>query len=233
MRVLSLASIMVTRVIRPIGRARLTLALAAGLGLLSAASACDKMPLLAPGGTVITIFPASTTVSLNGEIEIVATVIENGTTSTPPTTPTPPTNGGGTTNPPATPTTTATSGAGTPVQNGTLVSFTTTIGRVEPREARTQNGEVRVRFVAGGQSGTAIITAYSGGASGRLENFRGGTAAAQRVVVTATPQTLGPAGGTTEVQARVEDTTGQGLAGVPVHFTADTGQLNPSTATTD
>ncbi|HZB26831.1 MAG TPA: hypothetical protein VE379_11890, partial [Vicinamibacterales bacterium] len=61
------------------------------------------MPLLAPGGTVITIFPASTTVSLNGEIEIVATVIENGTTSTPPTTPTPPTNGGGTTNPPATP----------------------------------------------------------------------------------------------------------------------------------
>ena len=205
---------MVTRVIRPIGRARLTLALAAGLGLLSAASACDKMPLLAPGGTVITIFPASTTVSLNGEIEIVATVIENGTTSTPPATPTPPTNGGGTTNPPATPNTTATSGAGTPVQNGTLVSFTTTIGRVEPREARTQNGEVRVRFVAGGQSGTAIITAYSGGASGRLENLRVGTAAAERVVVTATPQTLGPAGGTT-------------------NFTADTGQLNPSTATTD
>jgi hypothetical protein len=31
----------------------------------------------------------------------------------------------------------------------------------------------------------------------------------------------------------VEDTTGQGLAGVPVNFTADTGQLNPSTATTD
>ena len=37
------------------------------------------------------------------------------------------------------------------MQNGTLVSFTTTIGRIEPREARTQNGEVRVRFVAGGQ----------------------------------------------------------------------------------
>lgn len=220
---------MVTRFNRS---ARLALALAAGFGLLAAASACDKMPLLAPGGTVITIFPASTTVSLNGEIEIVATVIENGTTTTPPTTPTTPGNGG-TNNPPATPTTTATSGAGTPVQNGTLVSFTTTIGRIEPREARTQNGEVRVRFFAGGQSGTAIITAYSGGASGRLENLRVGTAAAERVVVTATPQTLGPAGGTTEVQARVEDTTGQGLAGVPVNFIADSGQLNPSTATTD
>ena len=41
------------------------------------------MPLLAPGGTVITIFPAATTVPLNGQVEIVATVIENGTTQTP------------------------------------------------------------------------------------------------------------------------------------------------------
>lgn len=222
---------MVTQLNRSARRARLALALITGLSLLPAASACDKMPLLAPGGTVITIFPASTTVALNGEMEIVATVIENGTTTTP-ATPTTPSNGTTPTTP-STPSTTSTSGAGTPVQNGTLVSFTTTIGRIEPREARTQNGEVRVRFIAGGQSGTATITAYSGGASGRLENLRVGTAAAERVVVTATPQTLGPAGGTTEVQARVEDTTGQGLPGVPVNFIADSGQLNPSTATTD
>jgi hypothetical protein len=119
------------------------------------------------------------------------------------------------------------------VQNGTLVSFTTTIGRIEPREARTQNGEVRVRFMAGGQSGTAIITAYSGGASGKLENLKVGTAAVERLVVTAAPQTLGPAGGTSTIEARVEDATGQGLAGVPVNFIADAGQLSTSTATTD
>ena len=41
------------------------------------------MPLLAPSGSVITIFPTATTVPLNGEVEIVATVIENGTTQTP------------------------------------------------------------------------------------------------------------------------------------------------------
>ena len=41
-------------------------------------SACDKVPLLAPAGTVITIFPVNTTVPVNGEVEIVATVIENG-----------------------------------------------------------------------------------------------------------------------------------------------------------
>jgi hypothetical protein len=206
-----------------------------GLAFISSFSACDKMPLLAPGGTVITIFPASTTVPLNGEIEIVATVIENGTTAAPPTTP--PTNGNQNGQPtpgqPTTTTGTSSTGAGTPVQNGTLVSFTTTIGRIEPREARTQNGEVRVRFMAGGQSGTAIITAYSGGASGKLENLKVGTAAAERIVVTAAPQTLPPNGGTSEIQARVEDVTGQGLAGVAVNFVADAGQLSASTATTD
>jgi hypothetical protein len=208
---------------------RIAPAAAVLLGLISLLSACDKMPLLAPSGTVITIFPTSTTVPLNGEVEIIATVIENGTTAT---APTPPTNGGNTTPPPTT-TGTSNTGAGTPVQNGTLVSFTTTIGRIEPREARTQNGEVRVKFLSGGQSGTAIITAYSGGASGKLENLKVGTAAVERVLVTASPQTLGPSGGTAEVQARVEDVTGAGLAGVPVNFVADAGQLNPSTATTD
>jgi len=205
--------------------------IALGVLLMMLAAACDKVPLLAPSGTVITIFPASTTVALNSEVEIVATVIENGTTAAPPSTGTP-TNGTPTTGTPTTGTS-STSGAGTPVQNGTLVSFTTTIGRIEPREARTRNGEVRVRFIAGGQSGTAVITAYSGGASGKIENLKVGTAAVERVLVTATPQTLGPAGGTSEVAARVEDINGAGLPGISVNFVADTGQLNPATAVTD
>ena len=196
---------------------------------MSLALACDKVPLLAPTGSVITIFPAATTVPTNGEIEIVATVIEQGVTAAPPTTP-----GTGTPTTPTTgTTTTSSSGAGTPVQNGTVVSFTTTLGRIEPSEARTQNGQVRVKFIAGPQSGTATITAFSGGASGKLENLRIGTAAAERVLVTATPQALGCTGGTSEIAARVEDTSGAGISGVPVNFTTTTGQLNPATATTD
>ena len=223
---------MVTQVLNSRRISRTALPLLAACALISAASACDKMPLLAPSGTVITIFPASTTVALNGETEIVATVIENGTTATTP----PPGTGNGTGNGTGTgtgTTTTSSSGAGTPVQNGTLVSFTTTIGRIEPREARTQNGEVRVKFFSGGQSGTAIITAYSGGATGRLENLKVGTAAVERLIATASQQTLGPAGGSTEVQARVEDATGAGLPGIPVQFVADAGQLSASTAVTD
>lgn len=181
--------------------------------------------MLAPAGTVITLFPTATTIPANGSTEIVATVIENGTTATPP----PPTGGNG-----ATPGTTSGSpGAGTPVQNGTLVSFTTTLGRIEPAEARTQNGQVRVKFIASGQSGQATITAFSGGASGRLENLLVGSAAAERVLVSASPQTLGPAGGTAQITARVEDTSGAGLVGIPVTFTTSAGQLSASSAITD
>ncbi len=200
------------------------------LALLAAASACDKVPLLAPTGSVISLFPAANSVPLNGTVEIVVTVIENGVAATPTPTPTP---GTGTTTTPTTTTTTTRAGAGTPVQNGTLVSFTTTLGTIEPREARTQNGEVRVRFSAQGQSGLATITAFSGGASAKLENLKIGSAAAERLLVSASPQTLGPSGGTAVVSARVEDTSGAGVPGVVVTFTSDAGQLSASSATTD
>ena len=201
--------------------------LAAALGaitILSFALSCDKVPLLAPTGSVISLFATANTVPLNGEIEIVANVIENGVTQS----------GSGTTGTPGTTTTgTTTPGAGTPVQNGTLVSFTTTIGRIEPSEARTNNGQVRVKFISGGQSGTATITAFSGGASGKLENLKVGSAGVERVLISASPQTLGPGGGTSTISARVEDISGTGLAGIPVTFTTDAGTLSPSSSTTD
>src|SRR5690349_20189856 len=195
MRVFFLASPMVPHMKR-------LLAGFAVLGLTAAVSltsACDKVPLLAPSGSVISIFATANTVPLNGDIEIVANVIENGTTQTTPTTPT---GGTGTPTTPTTGTTSTTSaGAGTPVQNGTLVSFTTTIGRIEPSESRTSNGQVRVRFFAGGSSGTATITAFSGGASGKLENLKVGSAAVERVIVSASPQTLSPGGGNSPITA--------------------------------
>ena len=206
----------------------------ANIATLAFVSACDKVPLLAPTGSVITLFATSDTVPINGEIEIVATVIENGAAAPPtsPTTPTTPTTPGQTPTP-TTPTTTTRAGAGTPVQNGTLVSFTTTIGRIEPREARTHNGEVRVKFIASGQSGTARITAFSGGAVGTIENLRVGSAAAERVLLTASPQSLCGTGGTTQIAARVENTSGSPVPGVPVSFTSDNGTLSASSAVTD
>jgi len=60
---------------------------------------------------------------------------------------------------------TVTEEAGTPVQNGTLVSFTTTLGHLQPTEARTTNGQATVKLVADGVSGTATVSAFSGGAT--------------------------------------------------------------------
>ena len=55
--------------------------------------------------------------------------------------------------------------AGTPVHDGTVVRFTTTLGRVEPEEAKTRDGVARATFSAGGTPGTAKVTASSGAAA--------------------------------------------------------------------
>lgn len=132
--------------------------------------------------------------------------------------------------------------AGTAVQNGTTVVFTSDFGRMDPAEAQTQNGRATVRFVASGQSGSARVNAFSGAAStsggttsGALTLLVGG-AAAGRIVARAEPPTIPQAGGTTQVFANVADTNGNPLSGAPVTFTiggtTGTGVLgSPSTVT--
>jgi adhesin/invasin len=178
---------------------------------------CDKVPLLAPTGAAISLIPQATSVSLNSEITIVAVVMENGQQF------------GGSGSGGAV---TGRVGAGTPVQNGTVITFTTSLGRIEPSEARTHDGQATVRLVTGTASGSATVTAFSGGASSSL-TLKVGTAAAGRVTVTTTPQAVGASGGSVTVQASVTDTDGGALAGVPVTFSTDKGSISPSTATTD
>src|SRR5574338_373038 len=118
MRLLSLTAIMVTRSLRLVSCAVFAAALALGI------AACDKMPLVAPTGTVITLFANNTVLAVDGSIEITAYAIAGGAQ---------PSTGGGTTGGTGGTTTGAgaTPGQGTPVHNGTRISFTTTLGRVE------------------------------------------------------------------------------------------------------
>ena len=128
---------------------------------------------------------------------------------------------------------TVTEKPGTPVQNGTLVTFTTTLGRIEPSEARTNNGRVTVRLTADGRSGTAKVTAISGGAkNGELEIPIGG-AATDNLVLRAEPSSVGQFGGTVQLIASVRDASGNGLLGIPVTFASTAGTLSASTVTTD
>src|SRR5436309_6475089 len=81
------------------------------------ASGCQKVPLLAPTGSTITLTASTTALPVNGTTQLIAQVIE---------------------------------ASGTPPHTGTQVSFTTTLGTIEPADAQTDaNGRVVVTFKAG------------------------------------------------------------------------------------
>jgi adhesin/invasin len=129
--------------------------------------------------------------------------------------------------------------AGTFVQNGTVVTFTTTLGTLEPAEARTQNGKATVRLHAGTRSGTATVRAVSGSATGSGEEASNqvtiaiGGAAAGRVAISANPTNVSATGGSSVVTAIVFDTSGNRIPGVPVSFTTTAGSLSTAVANSD
>lgn len=165
-----------------------------------ASVACDKVPLLAPTQSTITLTTSTTSVPINGVVEVSASVTEP---------------------------------SGTPVQNGTFVTFTSSFGTIEPQEARTTGGRATVQFKAGTQSGKAQIGAFSGASRATQVEILVGGAAAAKVLVRADPQSVPATGGTTTIAATIVDASGNTLSGVPVTFTATAGQLLPGQVVTD
>ncbi len=173
------------------------LVLALAFGILSG---CERMSLVSPTGSTITLTINKTSVPINGTAEVTASVIES---------------------------------AGTPVQNGTVVTFTSSFGIIDPREARTNGGTARVTFT-GTQSGTAKIGAFSGGAKTVADlEVKVGGAAAETVKVRAEPPTIPQVGGAAQIIVTVADVSGNPLPNAPVLFTTDNGSLNPGAGTTD
>ncbi len=188
----------------------------AGLCLAAVlAVACDKVPLFAPSQSTITLTAGQRVLALNTSVEITAVVVEP---------------------------------SGTPVQNGTAVRFSTTLGRVDPVEVETRNGVATATFHAGSTSGLAEVRAISGGAGGttpaagnganataatNVVTFTIGAAAADTVTIRANPSSVPPSGGTVEVNAIVLDATGQGVAGIPVTFSATRGTLSNIVSTSN
>jgi adhesin/invasin len=162
--------------------------------------ACDKMSLVSPTGSTITLTINKTSVPINGTAEVTAAVIES---------------------------------AGTPVQNGTVVTFTSSFGTIDPREARTEGGTARVIFT-GTQSGTAKIGAFSGGAKTAAElEVKVGAAAAETLKLRAEPPSIPAAGGSSQITVTVADVSGSPLPNAPVAFTTTNGNLSVGSATTD
>jgi adhesin/invasin len=137
---------------------------------------------------------------------------------------------------------TVTEEAGTPVQNGTLVTFTTTLGRLDPTSAETTNGQATVKFFADGLSGTATVSAFSGGATSGSGAGAGnaatvtislGGAAADNIIVHAEPSSVPLSGGTAAIIAQVRDASGNGLPNVLVVFSTTAGSLQFPSVSTD
>lgn len=168
------------------------------------AASCEKVPLVAPTGSIITLTAGTRVLGATSSTVITATVIE---------------------------------AAGTPPHSGTHITFTTTLGRIEPSVVETNAaGLATVTFFGNGSNGTAIVSATSGGAStgtaGALQ-IALGSAAVGFVTLAADPSTLPSTGGTSKVTAIVVDTNGNALSGVPVTFTTSAGSLSTSLIATD
>lgn len=179
------------------------------------AVACDKVPLLAPTNSTITLSASARVLPTGGSTGLTAFVTES---------------------------------SGTPVQNGTTVRFTTSLGTVDPAETQTTNGIAVARFVAGVSSGIAEVRAISGGATGGTGTGTGtgtattsgnvvtitiGAAAVNAITLRANPSSVGPSGGPVELVATVVGESGNGLSGIPVTFTSDQGVLTAQSAPTD
>ena len=183
-------------------RASALAVLVLGSALLTAA--CERVPLLAPSGSTITLTSSATALPANGSADLIAQVIE---------------------------------ASGTPPHSGTQVTFTTNLGSVQPSYAETDTaGRVFVKYVAGAGSGTATITAISGGVSASGTNaikIAVGSAAAGRVAVNASPTLIPSLGGSAVISATVFDINATPLSGVPVSFATTTGSLDSVMVITD
>ncbi len=129
---------------------------------------------------------------------------------------------------------TVTENGGTLVHNGTLVTFTTTLGTMDPPEARTHNGQVTVRLRTSTQSGVAVVQAFSGGIqSGDELEISVGAASVDAIVLSPLPSTVPGTGGTVTLLAVVVDEVGNGVPGIPVTFVASQGTLSASRVLTN
>src|SRR4051812_44383089 len=201
MRIKMVMVSMISRLHRP---SAVTAVSAVLLGFALITTACERVPLLAPSGSTITMTASATALPTNGSTDIVAQVIEAG---------------------------------GTPPHSGTLISFTTNLGSVQPSQAETDiSGQVRVRFNAGGASGSATITAISGGVSASGTNaikILIGSAGVGRGNMGANPTLVPTQGGTSGITAVVIDGKGKPPGHVPGSFSTTAGSLNDTVVNSD
>lgn len=174
--------------------------------LVSAAIAgsCEKVPLLAPSGSTITLTASTNAMPANGTADIIAQVLEPAGT--------PPHSGTHVIF-------TTTLGSMQPSEATTDIN-----GRVAVKfMAGGANGTATITASSGGATT---------GTNGAVK-IAVGTAAVGRITLSANPATITCGGGTAVIIANVVDTNGNPLVGVPVNFSTTGGSLASSLVMTD
>jgi adhesin/invasin len=168
------------------------------------AGACEKVPLVAPSGSTITLTASTNALPANGSADIVANVLEPAGT--------PPHSGTHVIF-------TTTLGVIEPSEATTDIN-----GRVAVKFlASGTNGTATITATSGGATT---------GANGAVK-ISVGTAAVGRITLTANPSTISASGGSSAITANVVDINGNALTAAPVSFATSAGALSSSLVTTD
>ncbi len=123
---------------------------------------------------------------------------------------------------------------GNPVMNSLPVSFTATLGTLDPISATTDEGLAVTTFTAGMTSGSALIEAQAAGFTATLPLPVIGPGEPFTVTLTADPAATSVNGAPVRITAQVVDAFGDPVSdGTPLHFTTDLGELSAPTALTD
>jgi hypothetical protein len=182
---------------------RLMLAMAA----MTIAAGCDRVPLLAPSESIITVSSTTPSLAPGATTEITAFVIEQSGT---------PVHNGTLVR------FTATLGQVNPVEvetRGGIAITTFTAG--------SSAGTATVRATSGAATGG------DGDPPSNVVEIQIGAAAANTVALSASPSRVPSTGGTVTMTASVLDAAGNRLAGVPVTFSTTAGTLSAGSATTN
>jgi len=115
---------------------------------------------------------------------------------------------------------------GSPVNPGTEVNFSTSLGKLDPGTAATNDSGIAETELSGaGQIGMATVTASTGAAAPASAEVQIGSLASS-MTLEASPRNIGQKGGKVDLLAVVRDDAGQLLANLAVNFSTTAGRLD-------
>jgi len=116
--------------------------------------------------------------------------------------------------------------SGTPLPDGTIIFFSTTIGRIDERVGIRRGVAIANLSSSNNESGNAKITVSSGNAEPVTVEISIGITNLSLLSISAEPKTLGPNGGYSEITVRAYNNAMVPLENIPVVLSSDKGSLN-------